>query len=475
MSLILSPFVLFGAGLLAVALLAVSSNTVLWLVTFAALALAIWIAGLRKAHVSLVWVLGFFWLAVAGDLGAADLVGFSVSDSSFSQYRETAIYFSLAALLALALGMRLGGGLASNYDDSDHEARGKSPRIRLDLNRVLILYGLSLVLNIGLSRVAANFPSIANPVLAFSLFDYMFLYLIAATVLERQRGYGVLLVVVVAAMVSGMVGYWSSYKEPFYIVVLAMALVRKNLVAREWAIGVVGLLAVIWISLTWTVIKTEYRGFVVQRSLEDRVEWLSDAYLDRPINYADAGVKLLERVGYTSLFSIILTKDSYGSLPKGIAFYEAALQHVLMPRVLFPDKSALDDSAITARLIGWHIGERTSIGVGYTAQAYVDFGFPGMLVPVFFIGLGLGWTLRYFMTRPMPLVIRQAFSTALLFLAFPFAADIDKALGAYLTQLIAMMLTAKFVYPEIAGWLEKRASRYSHLPLISAPVPGADD
>ena len=57
------------------------------------------------------------------------------------------------------------------------------------------------------------------------------------------------------------------------------------------------------------------------------------------------------------------------------------------------------------------------------------------------------------MTRPAPLIIREAFTTASLFLAFPFAANIDKALGACITGCVMMALALKFGYPMIAQWL----------------------
>ena len=69
----------------------------------------------------------------------------------------------------------------------------------------------------------------------------------------------------------------------------------------------------------------------------------------------------------------------------------------------------------------------------------------------------LGAAAKYFMTRSAPLLIRQAFATATSFLAFPFAEDIDKALGGFITGFIAMALTLKFAYPILARWLASRS------------------
>lgn len=467
MNLFLSPMVLVTAGLACFLMLIVTTNAILWTVAFVCLAVAIWIAGGRKAYFILIWLIGFFWLAVAGDLGLADLQGVSIADGSLGNYRELAIYYSLAALIVFAVGTRLGSGLHLGILADTRTAVGRG---QLDLNKLLICYGLALAVNTGLSTLAGSVPSMTSPILAFSIFHYFFLFLIATTVFENKRGYGWLLTVLLSAMGTGMIGYWSSYKEPVFIVILAMAAVRKNLLLREWALGLVAFLIVVWMSLVWSIIKPEYRTFIVYAPLNERIAWISDAYLNRPIDYSDASERLLGRVGYTTLFATILAKDAYGAVPQDINFSLAAVEHVLMPRVLFPDKAALNDSAITDRLLGWKVGANTSIGVGWAPEFYVDFGFPGMLVPVLVIGVFLGGTARYFMTRNIPSNIQHAFTVTLLFLAFPFAADIDKAFGQLLTQFIAMALVAKFIYPEVSFWLEKAppGSRVSKIAVRSS-------
>jgi hypothetical protein len=67
----------------------------------------------------------------------------------------------------------------------------------------------------------------------------------------------------------------------------------------------------------------------------------------------------------------------------------------------------------------------------------------------------IGGAAKYFMTRPAPLVIRQAFTTAAIFLAFPFAEYIDKGLGGFITGCLVMALSLKYGYPMIALWLTR--------------------
>ena len=69
------------------------------------------------------------------------------------------------------------------------------------------------------------------------------------------------------------------------------------------------------------------------------------------------------------------------------------------------------------------------------------------------IGVMLGVSAKYFMTRSVPLIIREAFMTAALFLVFRYEENIDKALGGFITSFLVMAVVLKFAYPTIARWL----------------------
>jgi hypothetical protein len=178
------------------------------------------------------------------------------------------------------------------------------------------------------------------------------------------------------------------------------------------------------------------------------------------VDYNDAITRLIERIGYTELYAGVLARQDNGTIPTNLNLYASAVEHILTPRILFPNKPALDDSALTRALLDLRISEGTSIGIGYVAQAQVDFGFPGLLLPVLLIGIMIGAAAEYFMTRPADLIVRQAFTTATLYLAFPFAANIDKSLGGFLISCVVMGCVLKFGYPYIAQYLKGSVHAY---------------
>ena len=447
---IFPPRALLVAVLFIMLGLSASPNVELWAACLLLPPAVVWILGEPRAYPALVWVIGLNWLSIAAEVLRADLSGQSVTEGWFGPYDEQAVLIGLSALLAIALGMRWGvrfGGSrfrARLYAMSSKARAGE----RVDLGRLLVCYAGSLVVSQAMGLLAASIPTLAQPLLAFALLKYVVVYAVAASVFDSDRGYLWLLLVIGAEFIVGMTGYFANFTEPVYLLVIAIASSRHGLArVKTWAFGLASIAVLLWVSIVWTAIKVEYRSEMAGKSVQERATWLTDRYLSPKIDYEEAATRLLDRVSYTELFARVLAYLDAGEISNDFNFYGAAIKHVLTPRVLFPDKAALDDSKITTALTGERIAEDTSIGVGYITEAQVDFGFPGLLLPMLAIGF----------MRPVPLLVRQAFATATSFHFFFFGADIDKVLGAFITAWLAMALVLKFGYPRIAMWLIRRA------------------
>lgn len=210
-------------------------------------------------------------------------------------------------------------------------------------------------------------------------------------------------------------------------------------------------------SLVWSVIKVDYRTVIYSMSTTERIAYVANRYVEG-VDYSNAIQRLLGRVEYTTYFANIIDYSDAGIIADHDNYYLGALEHIATPRIIFSDKPSLSDSEKTTELLGINIGEDTSIGVGFVAEACADFGFPGMLLPMFIIGALFSLAARYFMTRPASLLVREATTTAAFFIAFSFATNIDKALGGFLTNWLAFALALKFGYPTIAPWLLRRGA-----------------
>ncbi len=450
------------AGVFFALVLAVSSNSWLWMLAGSTLVAAFWLMGGRRTYPVLLWVVGLNWLSIIGAILDAELAGKTLADTNLGPYRVEAVLCNLCALLALAAGIRWGAPLrggAGAITVQDNSALGGGHAV--DLNRAALAYFASLLLVELVGFLAASLPSIQQPLIALIMLKYICIYLVAAATFKSGRGYFLLLGIIGIELVTGLTSFFASYKEPIFIVLIALATSGRRLTGRMRFFGAMSALLVVWISLMWTVIKPEYRYWVsgytgeqiIVRSFEERFKWMADRLVFGEFDYGLATTKLVQRIDNTQIYTLLLARMDAGLSPDVPSRFLAGLEHVLMPRFLFPDKAVLNDSQVTTAMTGRVIHENTSISIGYIAEAHYDFGIPAMFLPVMLIGVTLGLAARYFMTRNAPLLIRQAFAAGGLFLFFQFGTNFNKALGSFLVGFIMLALVLKFGYPIVAKWL----------------------
>ena len=450
----LAPATLLFAAAVTLLFVSGSPNIELWAACLFAVPALVWLAGGPNANPVLLFILGICWLAIVCDVLIADLEGRTISDD-FGAYSERAILYSLCAMLAMAFGMRCAKLLGKwIFAQSQRKAAAlEGIEYTIDLSHLLIFYFLSAGLATILGILAWRVPNLTQPILALSLVRYVGIYLLAVTVVETRRGYTWLALVAMLEVATGMISFFAAYKEAIFVILIAFASARQKLNGRIIAFLAVAVMAVFYISVVWSAVKKDYREIMYDMTLEQKIAYMEKQYLSPDFDFQVEMVELFKRIGYTTYYSQILARQDEGIIAPDYNFYEKAVIHVLTPRILFPNKAVLDDSAITAKLLGIRIDPYTSIGVGYVAEAQIDFGFPGLLVPMWAIGVLLGMAAEYFMTRPVPLSIRQAFAVATLFNCFSFAADIDKAFGGFITGFLVMAVALKFGFPMIEPWL----------------------
>ena len=170
----------------------------------------------------------------------------------------------------------------------------------------------------------------------------------------------------------------------------------------------------------------------------------------------------LARLSYTQWFGATIAHVPSLVPYEGGTLWLDAIKHVLMPRLLFPNKAILDDSARTAKFTGVDIAgaeSNTSIGIGYMAESYVDFGPYGMMVPIFLLGLLMGAIYRYFTLQNSSRLWGTAIATAVLStLLLAYAAEGVKILGGLIGCSIVMWLLNIVVGAKLKRWLTEQAT-----------------
>ena len=215
------------------------------------------------------------------------------------------------------------------------------------------------------------------------------------------------------------------------------------------------------LGLFWTAVKAEYRDVVsgysgaqtVTVSIPERAGLLlHKAFNPGEIDWGLATDQLLRRIAYVDYFGAVIGYTEIAPESESLGRWRDALEHVARPRVFFPGKTALDDTEVSIRYARADVEDETRIGtsisIGYMAENFIDFGFPGMLFPVAVMGLVLGMMLRYFMTRPVAWTVREGFATALvLALVTGMELSLAKFLGGTIVVFAVLSLSLKFFFP----------------------------
>lgn len=369
-----------------------------------------------------------------------------------------ATWLSLIGILVLAFGMRLA---LLGYRSDEAAARAKAETSLVQPDRVFILYIIAFVVFSFVERLAFSISLLRQPLLATGKLRWMLAFLLAYAVLRQRRGYVLLIVALGLEFVTGLLGYFAGFMDIFFV--LLVALPGAHFVVRGWKklAQVCAMATVILVlGITWTAIKGDYREFLNQGSGQQEVVVSVDQRLEKLSNLVsglnqakleDGLEDTVLRMSYVKFFALTIENvPEYVPYENG-GLWWGTIQHVLMPRFLFPNKPALDDSARTNYYTGARVAgaeEGTSIGIGYIGESYIDFGPIGMFLPILLLGLFYGFIYRFFVHRAPVKVIGLALATSILiFGAYNLETSNIKLVGGNLTSLLVMGLFLK-----LGGW-----------------------
>jgi len=386
----------------------------------------------------------------------------------------------MASLIVLATVFRVHLGRAPSQTSHQLE-----DHLRWSPRSVFQVYLLTVGLSFALAPLVRLSPGLAQPLQALASVKCVAIFVLFATVLSTRNGFNLLLMTVLIEIAVGFTGLFSDFKEVLIIVLLAALSVRITL-RISTVVGIAAAVSLLLgLGLFWTAVKVEYRDLAtgssdtqaISASLGDRTGLLlAKALNPSEIEWGVAVVQLVRRVGYIDFFGGVIgvartSSEEDGLFPR----WREALEHVAQPRLLFPDKAVLDDTEIFLRYVRDEVGDDrrpgTSISIGYLAENFIDFGFPLMLLPVALMGLVLSSTIRYFMTRRVPWVIREGFITALIVaIGASMGTSLPKFLGSTIMVTVILGLCLRFLYPFVERWLARRRPQ-ANLPAGPASAP----
>jgi hypothetical protein len=268
-----------------------------------------------------------------------------------------------------------------------------------------------------------------------------------------------------AEFVAG-IGFFSGFKTVFFVCALLIISVRLRVNFRMIAAGVVMLGVAILAGLAWMTIRNDYRAFLNQGTgqqvvLVSPVKQVTEfgsliSSVDAEELHTSAD-EMLTRLAYVDYFAAVLDYVPARRPFEGGRLLGATIWHMLIPRFLDPNKEILEsDSEITMRYTGLTVAssnEGTSIGIGYMAEGYVDFGVLGMLVLCLLFGMLWGRMFAWLVSHARSTVIGLAFGTALIIDASQFEVAEIKLLGGMVAKFLIFAAILRFIMPPVNNWL----------------------
>jgi hypothetical protein len=419
---------------------------------------------------TLLLIFGFQWLQASLAILQATLAGQTVDEL----YGHTgpvgeATFLTLAALAALAVGMRVAAGRVN--PELSHQ--GRSQPARGSTQKLFVLYLtfwlISLASRVGMQAV----PSLAQVFLGIDNMRWAFFFILGVAHFEagKRAGWWFPIAFIVEFGLS-LGGFFSSFKTVFFVTFLAamMASVKISL-PRIALAGLVGL-AAIGMGVVWTAIKPEYRKFAsggeltqsVNVSYPEQIAKLAEltANLDEAALEA-ATEDFMSRIAYVEFFGSTIAHVPEFVPHEGGALLIDAITRPFMPRAFFPEKTEINDSERTSYYTGRQVSgveTGTSISIGWVAEAYVDFGRLGMHLAALVIGAGFGLVYRFFTNWPRAKgALGFGLATAILLPAAFLETSITKSVGGVVAGVIAAFLIARFVIPLVSPWMAGRKNR----------------
>ena len=393
--------------------------------------------------------------------------GESLSASVYGPWVEQAYWYTLASTITLAVAFRLVLGNVKLPPPALANAHRE-----WDLRGLMILYLGGVLFAALCGFVAKVIPGLDQPLEAAARAKVLAMAMLFATVLATGKGRNVLIAVFVVETLSGFGGLFSDFKGAFIYLAITAIAVRIRWTGTMAVVSVAMLALMVTMSLWWTAVKTDYREFAtgssdsqnIKTDFSSRVGYLGSKTTGG-VDWDGASYALLLRLSYVDIFGSVIGVQLVSPEPGYFRQWQEAIEHATKPRFLFPGKPALSDTEVFIRLARGNASEAfrsgTSISVGFIAENFVDMGFPTMLAGVFAIGAMIAGVLRYFMTRPLPWMVREGTALAIIYTIGHDGVEISlpKILGATMMCFIVWAIMARWGFPIVFKWLGRQSTK----------------
>lgn len=393
-------------------------------------------------------VLALQWLQSSMVIFQANFYGIAVNDYYPNQNTDTAAVLSMVGVLAVALGVRLTIGKTRLRNSAE---------IRLmladySIKKIFYFYLVSMIVLFALKIVSRSVPALTQAVLGLNNIQWAIFFILACVAFSKRKGLLFLGLALLFELGTSFFTGWSSWKEPLFIVGLAYLTISPKISFTKLVKISPLFVLLLYLSVAWSLQKTEIRTMRGSQTIAQQTSGVIRMldYENVTEYFSDGMVMLTDRISYVDYFARVMRVVPDLLPHENGTLWWRAVTHVLQPRLLFPGKEALISDSMTTSFytrdrVSGDGGEATSIGVGYFAESYIDFGPYFMFIPILILGMVAGYVYRYFLKREGDRIIGMAFNTTIFISVFKAIETSNvKIVGALISSFIVLALAKRY-------------------------------
>ena len=381
---------------------------------------------------------------------------------TYYQNVDKAYYYSLTSLYIICIGIFVIVHRLPQLERSDF----KKQLEHYELKKIVTLYLAAIFFTPFLVIFSHALPGLQQffikvQDIKWAIFFFFFTYYF---VFDKNKK--LFYAILTGEIISSLTGYFSSFKDFFIISILLYVFVKRTYTYVNYALFGLLILLLFNLAIVWQYVKPEYRNYlsggaraqVVTVSKTDALEKLYDLTRNTEnLKYEDGITNLLDRLTYIDIFSASISYVPLNRPHEHGRLWLDAVKRILMPRILFPEKTSINDSEKTIIYTGMGFagaGSGTSISLGYVTESYVDFGFPGMLIPLLMWGMVIGFSYKFILLKSYNKIWGFAFLVPFIFEINLFEIALDKLVGSFFAFFLIYLFLNKFVIKRLDNYLK---------------------
>lgn len=341
---------------------------------------------------------------------------------------------------------------------------------RYNSSRIILLYLIISLVSVVLNATIIFIPG-GQLLLSIVYLKWVLLTFMIIHTLFKERNRNLVILIVLAETMLSFGGFWAGFKDYVLVGIGAYLMATPKLSFKSSFILFFVAVTTLILSVVWTYSKGEYRKYltggersqyvVQQDQFSNLIKFFEIASKDfSPENFSKSfsvGLEnLVYRISYIEFLALSINQVPTYLPHEGGKLIINAVEHVLKPRFLFPDKKPIYDSELTSKYTGVQfagVEQGTSFSLGTVAESYIDFGRYYMFIPIFIFGLWLGWVFKYFIVNGYNIIWGMCYSAPIFQFAWSFPVPTAKFLGWSITYFIGFWFLNKFLIQYLDNWL----------------------